>query len=212
MMLTPEQLEGIRVRVMATTPGPWVQGYISCEQVSDGSMVDRPSGSPIPVGRCRKCMSEPHACTMRGRNSYGVFHVCQSSRMRDHNFWWAPVYSISTGDVVAGNYDYEEGGIVTKADSDFFVRAPEDVLCLLAEVERLQGELSSTQRAHDCAIATAYESGYRTGQEAMRERAATLCDIAGGSGSREVRWSPEVRAAQDEADRLARDIRALEVE
>ena len=136
-----------------------------------------------------------------------MFHAHQLSRTRDHDFWWVSIYSASTGDVVAGNYDYDEGGIVDKADSDFFVRAPEDVLCLLAEVERLQGELSSTQRARDCAIATAYESGHRTGQEAMRERAATLCE-----DWEEESYCEGWREMEQGAQHCADAIRALDVE
>jgi hypothetical protein len=89
---------------------------------------------------------------------------------------------------------------------------------LLAEVQRLQEQVRRVQTGHDCAIVEAHESGLRTGQEAMRERAEALCRARAdryavqveqrepGSGGRIV---ADARSAEAEA--CADAIRALEV-
>lgn len=45
----------------------------------------------------------------------------------------------SPADLVAGNFDHEEGGIIRKEDAEFIAAARTDVPELLAEIERLRG-------------------------------------------------------------------------
>ena len=89
---------------------------------------------------------------------------------------------------------------------------------LAREVQRLQAEVCEARIGHDCAIVAAHESGRRAGQEAMRERAAEVCDTR-----HQEHWSrvlvahngyahDRAEGMADEADECADAIRALEVE
>lgn len=121
----PLDLDPIRQRADAATEGPWEAGEVwATARVMDRFGADQCAlcascGSPVWVGD-----------DLSGRRTHR--HRRQEPWEPDH------LISAANGENVAGNYDYEQGGIVNPADVEFIVHAREDVPALPAEVEWLR--------------------------------------------------------------------------
>jgi hypothetical protein len=63
--------------------------------------------------------------------------------------FFSSAHTISRGEPpyteVAGNYDYEEGGIIRDEDAEFIAHAPSDIRALLEEVQRLRDGLAQAE-------------------------------------------------------------------
>jgi hypothetical protein len=110
--------ESIRQRVEAATPGPWRQGHWS--------------------GRCHL----QHEGTR--------FHPGGKGCVYDPEFYPDTV-TISTaepGSLVAGQWDYEYGGIREPDDAAFVAHARQDIPALLAAMDGLVLALEQMEREH----------------------------------------------------------------
>ena len=122
------RLDEIRERVEAATPGPWLRGWWMAQAES---MCDCSTKGPLLGKRPQK--QYPGA---------GPFHVHATDFFEDEHQISGPAPECEP---VAGNYGYEEGGIIAGSDSAFIAAAREDIPFLLAEVERLRGALKECQ-------------------------------------------------------------------
>lgn len=120
--LTPQQLTEIQARADAATNGPWRVGTpnFSCQE---------PHGYPHPgPPECKYAM-------------IGWHDTCDIFQDRD---------DYASGDtdagLIAGMWDYEEGGIRKQPDADFIAHARHDIPALLAEVRRLTEALTLIDR------------------------------------------------------------------
>ncbi|GII63579.1 hypothetical protein Skr01_36640 [Sphaerisporangium krabiense] len=125
--MTPEELNAIKARVNAASAGPWERGDV---------YLTAGVGFGMPPGQCAFCrLGDPvwsGDANINGR-------MMPAHRHRDPNPY-EPDHKItgSNGEVVAGNYDYEAGGIIEPADTEFIVHARTDVPALVAEIERIR--------------------------------------------------------------------------
>lgn len=119
-MISREELAAMRERCEKATAGPWVDGYVS--------------------GICRK----EHGPDEKGPWHGNGFckHEYEVSESGDAHH----LASKSANIQVAGNFDYECGGIIHPEDHDFIKHARTDLPRLLAEVERLRGVADETYR------------------------------------------------------------------
>lgn len=121
-------LDLIEARLDAATPGPWEHGDIwswAGVVAPDECALCRSHGEPVWVGQA---------------DINGKLMLAHKHRNPDP---YQPDHLVSGPDrLVAGNYDYEEGGILRRADARFIVAARQDVPALLAEVRRLRGLVS----------------------------------------------------------------------
>ena len=116
--------EAIKARLEAATPGPW-------------KVVDEELCIVIAPGKkCPACKEgEPllKVFLMVNGDTYH-YHPGESHRIEQDG--------VPDPGLIAGNYDYEDGGIVEHCDTVFIAHAPTDIADLLEEVERLESELA----------------------------------------------------------------------
>ncbi len=120
-------IKGIRVRRKAATGGPW-------------EAVPETKGVYV---RDDSCCAD---CEM-GEQPLAVDDFGDGSIRHTHS---APSHQIVSADGaktrVAGNYDYEEGGIIEHADTVFIAHARQDVEDLLEYIEDLEKDRRSKSR------------------------------------------------------------------
>lgn len=124
MSLSMKDLAEIRKRAEAATKGPWRKGEPDFRCVL--------SHYPHGKGEC--------VYSLQGWTDYG------SAIHRDSG---ARTSNDASGDMVAGAWNYEEGGVRMDADREFIAAARTDIPALLECVERMQGALSNLLRALD---------------------------------------------------------------
>lgn len=200
--MTPERLAEIREREQAATPGPWEPGSVwlvaGLIYDDDGNRV-----APDDATRCGFCnVGEPVWSGQRPING----PTMNAHRHRNPEPWSAEnLISAANGDLVAGNFDYEEGGIIAPADTVFVAAAREDVPALLAEVERLRAELADEKRRNH----------YVRAGNAERENARLRAELAETTHALEVtaEKADAMRGQRDRAeterDRLAEQVKAV---
>lgn len=115
--------EAIKARLDAATPGPWkIVGEERCVIIDSGE--------------------ECYAC----KKGEPLLRTFQMDDGETYHYHPAPSHLIeqdgSDSLLIAGNYDYEEGGIFDHCDTVFIANAPTDIADLLKEVELLEGELA----------------------------------------------------------------------
>lgn len=139
------------------TPGPWIVG--------DRWHVAGVMPEKFGDGRCAKCNSGNPVVWEGRRDINGTkmqAHVHQSPEP-----WYGDGHQIFAYDggpsrvTIAGNYDYEEGGILSPADCEFIAAASPDVVTrLLADRQRLQNclndLLSPSAELVECCAAEAF--------------------------------------------------------
>jgi hypothetical protein len=139
--MTTEELDAIEAREKAATPGPWeTRVFYASAGVNDGS---RTGWNPTNIanGQCCFCANPSGTLVREYRDEHGTMHTHRFSGS-DEQDRWHYVYAMPDGTSIAGNYDYEDGGIASKPeDADFIAHARTDIPALVAEVRKLQGEL-----------------------------------------------------------------------
>lgn len=116
-------LEQIKKRAEAATPGPWDRAWYMAQ-----------GDTSCPCGERGKLLHSYPS----GDDRFRTYHIHEGSRFEDDH----AITSLATFDEVAGNFDYEEGGIIRREDAEFIAHAREDVPALVAEVERLRALLA----------------------------------------------------------------------
>lgn len=149
--MSAARLEEIRDRWATATPGPWEPGavWLTAGVIFDSYGRQPATGAPTHCWYCRDTRYGTPVWT--GRTAInGTVMNAHCHRDPDP---YAPEHLISsTRGIVAGNYDYESGGIVRPADTVAIAAAPTDIAELLAEVERRGAEVT---RLHTDLIQTA---------------------------------------------------------
>jgi len=134
-------LNEIKERAEAASPGPWEAGdvwYVA------GVIFDDERQRVGPGKKATRCAM----CHLGAPVASGRWDI-NGTRMQAHRHHtddpYAPEHRISSADggVVAGNYDYEAGGILRPEDTAFIVAARQDVPALVAEVERLREQVTA---------------------------------------------------------------------
>ena len=124
--LTPQRLQEIRERVERATPGPWVPGQPLFRCVLD-------HGKSGHGGRaCRYTF---------GGTWYGEDHLITSAP------GLGPNSTEKSAVDVAGNYDYEAGGIVNPNAVPFIAHARQDIPDLLADRDALVQRIKRLETA-----------------------------------------------------------------
>ena len=125
-MIPAEKLHEIITATEKATPGTWV--------------IDEPQECYLPMGR-DECL-----CVDDGPEADA--HVFVAEKVIDgtltHTHLYQEIHEIYSADGVrvAGNYDYEEGGIVSKADRDYILLAqPSTVADMARELLDLRNRL-----------------------------------------------------------------------
>jgi hypothetical protein len=126
-------LEAIKARVGAATPGPWLDG--------DAWLVAGVLAERFGEGRCAYCNLGEAA--WKGRADVNGTRMLAHRHLAPEPYAAGHRISSADGGMVAGNYDYETGGIVNPADQEFIRHCRSDVPALIAEVERLRAQLQS---------------------------------------------------------------------
>ena len=126
--------DSIRARIAAATEGPWVRGWWSGQLPNNRFHDDCAERGPL-LGTLK-----------------GGYHVHPGDFFED-------AHQLSMGippfDTVAGNYDYEAGGIVKDADAAFIANARQDIPALLRLADALDGLLAfvvvqATSTRYEC--------------------------------------------------------------
>lgn len=165
--MKPELLATLRAAGEAATKGPWYRGN---RIISAGIEPPGLEGT----GKCALCHpSRPlHSVVPRGYHSeYGGKisdlhrHIDPEPHRVDH------VIQSEDGELVAGNYDYEDGGIVNPVDAAFIAHARNHWDELLDEIERLRVALCGR-----CAVALGADGHAGCGEcvVCLRERIEQL--------------------------------------
>ena len=125
-------LQAIEARLAAATPGPWrrpepkiYDSYVALEDCICANGWDN--------GESRITLEESGLEDEDG-NEY-------------HRHTETDYHHVigSNGHGVTGNYDWEAGGIMEEADTEFIAHAPEDIRALLGEVTDLRVKLEAAQ-------------------------------------------------------------------
>lgn len=150
----PLDLDAIRAREAAATPGPWVAGDV----FGHASVIFNRFGKIVGAGhvdatRCALCpLGEPVWTGRRDIN--GEDMPAHRHRERHPSHPEHLISSAATGRLVAGNFNYETGGIIQPADTTFVEHARTDIPELLAEVDRLNAVVDAMSEAlHKAGIA-----------------------------------------------------------
>ena len=131
----------------AATPGPWDYKFRYIQaKVNDSSNKDWAVPRDILVGKCSCCDSEYVSTIADAKGNYHIHRYPSED--------WREVYS-DTGELIIGNYDYEQGGVASKkADAEFMARARTDLPNLCERVIDLEVALSRLlwclQDSNDC--------------------------------------------------------------
>lgn len=147
-MLTPEELAEIEAAEQAATPGPWEPGHV---WLTAGLIFDA-DRNRVEDGTATHCAY----CHLGPPEWSGRMAINSSKKMPAHRHRspepYEPDHLISGagGAFIAGNYDYEAGGILRPEDTAFVVAARSAVPALLAEVRQLTED---RDRARDAAVA-----------------------------------------------------------
>jgi hypothetical protein len=111
-------LGDLRAKAMAATPGPWRIG--------------------TPGSRC-KLDHFPHG---RGECRYTFDGYSDDVTSISRSVEYGPDDVVVDDGLIAGRWDYEEGGIAHEADAAYIAAAnPQVVLALIARVEELEARL-----------------------------------------------------------------------
>jgi hypothetical protein len=134
--MTRVELAALRKIAKAATPGPWVSGNnwdVAGVFTQGTNDKDRP---PIPPGACTYCRNHEPPIRVERTNINGRRMLAHWHRS---NKPWRPEHLIETEDgkkMIAGNFDYEEGGIIHANDTEYITTFnPAVVLALLDELE-----------------------------------------------------------------------------
>lgn len=132
-----EELDRLERLARAATPGPWEQGDVWGWA---GVMPER-----FGDGRCTLCERNGEPVWTGKTDINGTRMLAHRHRQVDP---WGTDHLISAEDsVVAGNYDYDAGGIVRVEDCAYITAvSPDVVLGLIERVRALEGALN--QSAH----------------------------------------------------------------
>jgi hypothetical protein len=82
------------------------------------------------------------------------------------------------GDCIAGNFDYEVGGVLERVDAEFIAAARAAVPELLAEVERLRGELTRFEGNAEILSASTVGEAFDRIEQTIRERDEARAELA----------------------------------
>jgi hypothetical protein len=127
-------LEAISARADAATPGPWIIG--------DRWHIAGVMPEMFGEGKCSLCRSE-NPIVWEGRRDINgkrmLAHVHQTAEP-----WYGEGHQMFSYDggpepfTVAGNYDWEVGGIISPVDCEFIAHAREDIPALIARIRELE--------------------------------------------------------------------------
>jgi hypothetical protein len=129
MTSEPLDLEPIKARLAAATPGPWVWvDHNGAPEYAQGEITDG-KGNPLEWGGRCGIESEANAPT-------------EDDDLSDPK-WSGPVDVLT---VLGPVEDDEDDGVyeipISDADAALIVNAPDDIAALVAEVERLRAQLT----------------------------------------------------------------------
>lgn len=138
-MLTPEELNNLEQLYNEATSGDWEQGNRYCQgYVQDGTL-----SKYIALGDCPYCSRgsyEPIPVCIENEN--GTNRVIHTHRIIvDTYFDPTVITSANNTTLVAGTWDYEDGGIRKPEDSKFIVEAHNKMPQLIAYIRELEARL-----------------------------------------------------------------------
>jgi hypothetical protein len=135
------RLAEIEARTNAATPGPWEAGdvWLMAGVVwdADHSRVGVKAGT-----HCAHCHLGAPVWSGRA-NINGTVMPAHRHRSPEPYALEHHISSADGGGTVAGNYDYEDGGILRREDAEFVAHARADVPWLLHKVHTLEAELAN---------------------------------------------------------------------
>lgn len=119
-------LDLVETRTNAATPGPW-------------KVADSTERVYLEPGKkCRLCVAErPLLSETTQTERDGHAWTIHTHQVEAHL-----IKSAADGDYVAGNYDYEEGGIVEGADTIFIAASRTDVPALVGALRAVLAEIA----------------------------------------------------------------------
>ena len=120
-------LEAIKARADAATAGPWeVEPEHEWEWLAEDT-------------KCDLCK--------RGVELFEVVTDNDEGEITEGHKHWSPSHYIAAPrEEIAGNFDYEEGGIIRHEDTVFIANARQDVPALLEYIAELEAELTNIKR------------------------------------------------------------------
>ena len=130
-------LDEIEARVSKATEGPWENG----DRYAVAGVINKAAGT------CAYCANSGAPLWVGTRDINGtkmMAHIHLRSEV------WSEGHEIlhrEGGDIwqIAGNYDWEQGGITNGADCDFIVHARDDIPALIAEVRHLRQYIADAE-------------------------------------------------------------------
>ena len=160
-----ERVAAIRVRLEAATPGPWETRVMYTEaQVRDDKAWKGYPG--LELGKCAACR-EGSELVKAFSEGHKRLHLHRTPWPEDFH----SIYDLNGGSI-AGNYDYDSGGIVSEADADFIAAAPADVAWLLERLEEAEDATDDYRKSLKNA----------EGRIAELEAARIMCQCCFGQG------------------------------
>lgn len=108
-----ELIARLRALERKATPGPWDNEY----HYTMASVFRKPNDVGVPVGQCYACRSPEHEM-VKERKTYHV-HRTRHGASFGYEFWHQ-IHN-AEGVTVAGNYDYEDGGIISAEDAALII-------------------------------------------------------------------------------------------
>ena len=169
-----EMIERLKAAEAKATPGPWKVGHLAyrMRMVKTGSNKDTGiyADDDTPIGKCADCKEcgEPLAVKDDGNGPYHV-HPMYPDTAAKYEPDQHQLHSQTTFDLVAGNYEYEEGGIVREDDTAFIAAARTAVPKLLAALDDRDRQIGEQTKKSEF-----YESHCikiaKDGEDAIRER------------------------------------------
>lgn len=195
--MTPALLATLRAAGEAATKGPWYRGQ---RIISAGIEPRGMEGT----GKCALCHpSRPlHSVVPNGYHSEYFEKPCDLHRHIDPEPSGSDhVIQSEDGELVAGTYDYDEGGIVHPADATFIALARNHWGELLDEIDGLRRDLTEAQ---DGIVELADEI------ERLKALHASIASESYAAGHLAATQEAERRHA-DEIERLHRDLENAEI-
>ena len=120
-------IESIQARADAATAGPW---EVEPEHEWEWLTVDT---------ECDLCRGGVELLEVVADNDEGEI-------TEGHKHWSPSHYIAAPREEIAGNFDYEEGGIIRHEDTVFIANARQDVPALLEYIAELEAELTNIKR------------------------------------------------------------------
>ena len=149
-MTTPDWLTALAEKAAKATAGPWRSGgTFQFSAVADDTWTveEWPYKAQLPVGRCASCPNEPAPCARMETRDGKHYHVNFTDYTdyddegnavpRAHH----EIASERTTETVAGNYDYEQGGIVTDGTCRYLAACDPATIAALVEVAKAAVQL-----------------------------------------------------------------------